>query len=363
MQTDTLIIGGGLAGLSLAARLQAAGGDYLLVEARERFGGRIHTRELAGLASDLGPAWFWPGQPRMAALAESFGLGVFEQFASGEVLMEDPNGVVQRGMGYASMAGSYRITGGLGRIIDALVDQIPAERRRTGIKAMSLTQGEPIRIGLEAGEEQLEIKASQVVLALPPRVAVSAISFLPALADVTYTAATSVPTWMAGQAKIVAVYDRPYWREDGLSGDVMSRHGPMVEIHDASPAEHGPYALFGFVGVPPDVRLARRDAVLEAARAQLVRVFGDALAHPLALELMDWAHEPFTSTAADHQPLGYHPDYGLPRALADVWNGRVIFGSTETGLQFGGYLEGALEAADNVLAELERMGAPRRSHA
>jgi monoamine oxidase len=245
----------------------------------------------------------------MAALAEHFRLPVFEQFASGEVVMEDPYGVVRRGTGYASMAGACRIAGGLGRVIDALVEEIPVNRRRTGTKVVRLT------------------------------------------------AAESIPTWMAGQAKIVAVHDRPYWREQGLSGDATSRHGPMVEIHDASPAEHGPYALFGFVGIPPDVRLTRRDAVLEAARVQLVRVFGDALAHPLALELMDWAHEPLTATPADHHSLGHHPAYGLPRAMMNVWEGRVLFGSTETGQQFGGYLEGALEAADSVFNELGRTAA------
>ena len=41
MQTDTLIIGGGLSGLALAVRLQAAGQDYVLVEARRRFGGYL----------------------------------------------------------------------------------------------------------------------------------------------------------------------------------------------------------------------------------------------------------------------------------------------------------------------------------
>ena len=41
MQTQTLIIGGGLSGLALAARLSAEEQDFLLVEARERWGGRI----------------------------------------------------------------------------------------------------------------------------------------------------------------------------------------------------------------------------------------------------------------------------------------------------------------------------------
>ena len=58
----TLIVGGGLSGLSglaLAEALEAQGRDYVLVEARERFGGRILTEHLEDGYFDLGPAWFW----------------------------------------------------------------------------------------------------------------------------------------------------------------------------------------------------------------------------------------------------------------------------------------------------------------
>ncbi|SMX42311.1 hypothetical protein [Octadecabacter ascidiaceicola] len=62
-----------------------------------------------------------------------------------------------------------------------------------------------------------------------------------------------IPTWMAGQAKAVAIYNAPFWREDALSGDAMSRHVPTVEIHDESPSKGEPYALFRFIGVPPQL--------------------------------------------------------------------------------------------------------------
>ena len=66
----TLIVGGGLSGLALADALEAQGKDYLLLEARARFGGRIETRHEGGAGFDLGPAWFWDGQPRIAALID-----------------------------------------------------------------------------------------------------------------------------------------------------------------------------------------------------------------------------------------------------------------------------------------------------
>ena len=45
MDTDILIVGGGLAGLSIAWQLEQKGLDYRLIEARDRFGGRIHSHK------------------------------------------------------------------------------------------------------------------------------------------------------------------------------------------------------------------------------------------------------------------------------------------------------------------------------
>ena len=167
-----------------------------------------------------------------------------------------------------------------------------------------------------------------MVLALPPRVA-SKIAFSPALPDEALAAMTGIATWMAGQAKAIAVYDTPFWRTAGLSGDAMSRRGPMVEIHDASPAEGGPYALFGFIGLPPTHPQQRRTAAAGSCKEQLTRLFGAEAAEPKTLFVKDWAFDPFTSIEADQQPLYAHPQYGLPHAMTrsvgwptDLWRDR-----------------------------------------
>ncbi|KFA90172.1 hypothetical protein Q664_29805 [Archangium violaceum Cb vi76] len=51
-------------------------------------------------------------------------------------------------------------------------------------------------------------------------------------------------TWMAPHAKYVAVFDEPFWRRLGLSGEARSRVGPLAEVHDASDCG-GEAALFG----------------------------------------------------------------------------------------------------------------------
>ena len=358
MQTDILIVGGGLSGLALADHLAVAGREFVLIEAQDRFGGRILTQDLSGGRFDLGPAWFWPGQPRMAALAQRFQIPVFEQYASGDLMFETQSGAIQRGRGYASMEGSYRLEGGMGALIDGLFGALAPDRLWLN---SCLEKVEHSSAGITAhvlrnGAAQT-ITARQIVLAIPPRVVADTLTFEPALDPTQIQALAAVPTWMAGQAKIVATYDAPHWRNAGLSGDAMSQRGPMVEIHDASPREGGPYALFGFVGVAADVREAHRDEMMQLARAQLVAIFGPEMTHPRDLILQDWATIGEIARPSDRTPIGHHPSYGLPTHITELAAHGIHFGSTETAPGFGGYLEGALEAAENVARAVDAQAA------
>jgi monoamine oxidase len=342
---QTVIIGGGLSGLAVAEALEAQGRDYMLLEARERFGGRIMTQHCHAGYFDMGPAWFWPGQPRIAALIERLGLEKFDQFSDGLLAFEDERGHVQRGRGFSSMAKSWRLKGGLAAITSALADRIPDTRKQLNAFVTGLVKvAGGITISLSNGKT---LEAGHVIFALPPRVAAE-ITFEPALPEAATDAMQGIATWMAGHAKAVAVYDTPFWRRDGLSGDASSRMGPMVEIHDASPAQGGPYALFGFIGVPPQARQDEQ-VLRQHLQAQLERLFGPQAAAPTQLYIKDWAFDPHTSTDADRAPLYAHPTYGLPLAMHGLWNGALHFAGTEVAPQFGGYLEGALEAAENVL--------------
>ena len=119
-----------------------------------------------------------------------------------------------------------------------------------------------------------------------------------------------------------------------------------------SPAQSGPYALFGFIGVPPEHR-ADEQALRHHLTEQLVRLFGPNAAAPKQLYVKDWAFDPYTSTEADQAPLYAHPSYGMPSSLACLWDKHLLFSGTEVAAEFGGYLEGALEAAENTLKSLE----------
>lgn len=298
IETDTLIIGGGLAGLSIAAQLDAQNHDFQLIEARNRLGGRILTKTVSGGDFDLGPAWFWHGQPRIAALIQQLGLPVFEQYAAGDQMFEDQRGNVQRRRGFAAMQGSLRLEGGLGRLIDAVSSSLPQDRLHLSTPAISVVD-DISTVTVHTATNQ-SFKASRVVLALPPRVAAT-LTFAPNLSDQIVSTLTEIPTWMGGQAKVVAVYETAFWRNTGLSGDGNSQHGPMIEIHDASPATGGPPALFGFIGIPASHR-TDEIALKDHVKAQLVRLFGTDAAAPVDILLKDWAFDPQTSTEQDLRP-------------------------------------------------------------
>lgn len=353
MQTDILIVGGGLSGLALADNLTQQRNDFLLVEAQDRLGGRIMTKETAGGQFDLGPAWFWPGQPRMAALARRFNIPVFEQYSTGDLMFQDQSGAIQRGPGYASMQGSYRLAGGMGALVDALAGVSDPARVLTGTRLTAVAYGsDGLEATLDQSGRELVVSARQIVLAVPPRVIAETVSFEPALSAAQLQSLNNVPTWMAGQAKIVAVYDEAHWRNAGLSGDAMSQRGPMVEIHDASPAQRGPYALFGFVGVPAEARVAHKDEIMQLALTQLMAMFGPNMAEPLDLVLQDWATVPLIARPSDYAPLHSHPHYGPPSRLTNLWQGALHLTSSETARGFGGFLEGALEAAERTTRTL-----------
>lgn len=81
--TDVTIVGAGLAGLTAGRRLDEAGLDVRLLEARDRVGGRVLTRDVGGHPVDLGAQWIGLRQHRMRALVEELGVETFPQHHAG----------------------------------------------------------------------------------------------------------------------------------------------------------------------------------------------------------------------------------------------------------------------------------------
>lgn len=325
VEPEICIVGAGLSGLALATRLREEGRAVTVLEARDRPGGRV----LSEAGHDLGPSWIWPQNRRMLALLDRLGLGHFAQHATGRLVFEDSGGPIRRDLELATMAGARRVAGGLGRVTEALAAGL-GESLRLGCPVRTLAQdatGVTVTLGNGAS-----LRVAQAVLALPPRLAAGMGVDVP-----------DVPTWMAGQAKLVATYATPFWRAQGLNGDAISHRGPLAEIHDASPAEGAAGALFGFA----HPGAARAPGFRDAALAQLGRLFGPEAATPDAVMLKDWSTDPATATPVDRVPPAGHPAY---RALPPA--GRVILAGSEAAPADGGFLEGALAAAEAAYRHL-----------
>ena len=86
-QADVVVVGAGLAGLAAARTLAEAGFDVVVLEARNRVGGRTYTKPAStGTPLDLGAQWIGPTQHRLAALAESAGVTTFRMYDTGNNL-------------------------------------------------------------------------------------------------------------------------------------------------------------------------------------------------------------------------------------------------------------------------------------
>ena len=118
---------------------------------------------------------------------------------------------------------------------------------------MALGDGEVTVTISRADGSNHSLAAEQAIAAIPPRLLEATVSFTPAMESAVARRWRETATWMAPHAKFFALYDRPFWREVGLSGTAQSMVGPLVEIHDATTAS-GTAALFGFLGVDANQR-------------------------------------------------------------------------------------------------------------
>jgi len=339
----------------VAGMLQKAGVSCAILDARDRLGGRIVTVDADGAPSkdgfDLGPSWFWPGtQPDIGRLVEELGLASFLQHSDGDVVFErmarEPS---HRFRAVNQEPQSRRLVGGSARLIRALAAQVAPDsiRLNTRVIEARLTDDGVVLTTLDANGRTDILHARRIVAALPPRLLAAHVQFLPAQGADTLARWQATPTWMAPHAKFFAFYDRPFWREVGLSGTAQSMVGPMVEMHDATTAS-GAAALMGFIGVPAEQRAARGETDLTAAcLAQLARIFGAQAQAPQATLIKDWAADPLTATSADRFAGGYIAPSDQAW-VAGPWAQHLFLAGSETSPVEPGYLAGAVVAAERA---------------
>jgi monoamine oxidase len=350
---DVLIVGAGLAGLTAARALSAAGKEVHLLEARTRVGGRMHTvtldAESGGGTFDLGATFCWADQPRLQALAAEVGIASFPQFREGRTLHEGSDGSGPAPVDVPPPpAEERRFVGGTQPLCERLAAQLPPDSISFGLVANDIwDRGSHVEIRAfdqEGGETTMT--APFAVVTVPPRLVLETIRFDPELPDELVEVMERTPTWMGEAVKCLAVYSSPFWRDAGFSGSALSDAGPLYEVHDACSADGSAAGLWGFLEFDPDYRdldvLQRGPLVFE----QLARLFGKEAGDPLNYLERDWSADPYTCED-EHRHIA-PLDYGHPAFSRRYFGGKLLWAGTETSAEGGGHMEGAVRSGERA---------------
>ncbi len=447
VDADVVVVGAGLAGLSAARRLVDRGRTVVVLEARDRVGGRTEgglTRD--GVPLELGGQWIGATQNRMYDLVDELGLAVVPTWNRGQHLMVSGGrrgrlaahrGAVPR-LGPVVLADLFR---GLRRF-EALAGQVPLDRPweapdadaldgqsfetwirsnlrtatgrsyfRVVTEAVFAAQSTDLSalhalfyahsgsdletlISVDGGAQQHRVvggthqiserlaerlgdrvvlsspvesiehdragcrvrtrkgtvhAAGRVVVTVPPTLA-GRLRYDPPLPSWRDQLTQRVP---AGSViKFHAVYDEPFWRQDGLTGQVASDVGPVKVTFDNSPPGGRPGVIVGFLEGDEGRRWARHSGSERRAAvlACLAGYFGDAASAPVEYLERDWMSEEFSRGCyGAHFAPGVWSAYG---AALRAPIGRIHWAGAECATVWNGYMEGAVRSGEQVADDL-----------
>ncbi|MDT0343990.1 flavin monoamine oxidase family protein [Streptomyces litchfieldiae] len=223
--------------------------------------------------------------------------------------------------------------------------------------------GVPVRrVRLDAGPRVLvegpglSLAGGHAVLAVPPGMAARIDVRGPGGAPTRPVARP--PAGRGSAVKLHLVYERPFWREAGLSGWAAGDRGPVRFTVDDSAGRGGAGVLIGFV-TGGDARRWAATPPAERRRAVLARVtrwFGPEAGEPVAFLQQDWQAEEFVEGC-----WAAVPEFGAwttprPAPGGRERDGGLHFCGTEHSGAFYGHLEGAVRSGRAVAARV--LGAP-----
>lgn len=388
---DTIIVGAGPTGLTAARTLQAAGQSVLVLEARDRVGGRTWTDHIDGQMFEIGGQWISPDQTAILELVGELGLETFPRHREGDSVFIAPDGTrtvydggmfpvpaatqaeMERLIGLlddlaarigaeapwdaedaaeldavsfhhwlrqqsedelacanigmfvaggmltkpatafsalqavlmAASAGSFshlvddhfildrRVVGGMQQVSQLLAADLGPEvvRLNSPVRRIDWSGAEVV-----VSTDDADFAATDVIVAVPPNLysRITYVPHLPRLQQVFHQHQS-----MGLVIKVHATYDRPFWREQGLSGTGFGSGRLVQEVYDNT--NHGEEAgtLVGFISdVNADAMWAldqedRKQAILAA----IADFLGPEALNPRVFHLSDFGAEEWTRGA------------------------------------------------------------------
>lgn len=451
-KADYIVVGAGLAGLTAARKIAAAGKSVIVLEARNRVGGRTLNHKIGKKKIiEVGGQWIGPTQDHLAKLAHELGVKTFKTYNEGDYLYHrngttlpytpgPPLGAVPPDPGAADAfqaitqlnqmastlpinapwtapnaeawdsqtfktwmdantttpGGKFLVTLGIEAVWaaeprdvsllhvlmytrGATNESSPVDFQRLintdggaqesrfvgGSQLISIRMARQLgrrvvlkapvhritqsRSGVVAETERGRFSARRIIVTGPPAVT-AYIDYEPKLPAARAQLLQRFPQGNA--IKCEAIYDTPFWREDGLAGQVTSDLDPVGVTFDNSPPDGKPGVMLGFIeGHHARVWARRKPAQRRAAvLGNFATYFGNKALSPRAYIERDWSNEVWTRGCyVGFTPPGVLLDYGYTiRKPA----GRIHWAGAETATYWNGYMDGAVRSGERAAAEV-----------
>lgn len=442
IDTDVVIIGAGYAGIAAAKKLHEANVDFVVIEARDRIGGRTQTQKLkSGATVDLGAQWIGPTQKNMWQWVDETQTTTYSTYDTGKNILSYKNTIsTYKGTIPKIDPISLIDLGNAIRKIDKLSKEISLEKPwehkdakeldamtlHTWIKKNMYTEkakmlfkvgietvfaaepqelsllhalfyshsGESMEslISIENGAQQtlvvggtqtllkkiavpfedkiytdnpvksitqeeavivetdkLIVRAGKCIATLPPTL-YSSIKFNPILPQRKAQLIQRMP--MGAAMKCFCIYEKPFWRAKGFSGQIVSDESPVKVTFDCTNSDDDLGVLLVFVEAQDarefveKTRLERKRAILEG----LVKYFGIEALNVLEYEDKCWTEEEYSRGCY----VGNVPP-GVITQFEDIIRQpfmHVHFAGTETATKWNGYMEGAILSGHRAVEEV-----------
>ena len=452
IERDFCIVGAGFAGLTAALRLAQAGHSLIVVEARDRIGGKVWTKYLDdGTPIDLGGTFLGPTQDRIDALLEELGLektptpihgdslliykgetyrygddvpevnshsmdGVWDTLQKlSKMSLEVPNDApwtckkakewdsmslsqflndpvhklsepalamlrtlfiglftcelselsllyvlfqiaasgndIEMQMKVEGGAEQDMLKGGMSTVADRMKESISKACKSDDWLLLDspvrrITQNEE---GVTIASDNAIVKARRAVVAIPPNLA-NDIDYDPPLPSTRMELLRHMP---AGQCtKFITVYDTPFWREKGLSGEVTAPDEQLQMTLDTSPPDESVGVLMSFAFAKEAIELAEMPALERQKRVHLLLAqrFGLKAGNPKHYFEYDWSRDRWTRGChVAHMAPGVMTSYG--HVIREPF-GRIHWATSESSPLWNGNLDGAVRAGEFVAKEV-----------